>query len=105
MAYIAALHQGHSLGMPRSLKMAVKQGPPEEHLNSHKARYSRQTVMPMIYSFRNPLLLPLRADLIICGSHTKEYVTHTNTIDKVGDRMTRTIKVKKMKSVTPKTLS
>lgn len=58
-------------------------------------------LVPITYSFRNPLLLPLRADLMICGNHIKEYVTDTKTIDKVGDRITRTMKVKKMKSVTP----
>lgn len=48
----------------------------------------------------SPLLLPLRADLYICGSHIKEYVTLTNTIESVGESMTRTMNIRNMNSVT-----
>jgi hypothetical protein len=56
-------------------------------------------VVPIIYSFAKPLGRPRRAVLIICGSQIEEYVTATNIIDRVGESITRTISVKKMKRV------
>jgi hypothetical protein len=54
-----------------------------------------------MYSMVSPLDLPRRADLTICGSHIIEYVAATNINERTGDKMTRTMSVRKMKSVTP----
>lgn len=56
-------------------------------------------VVPIIYSFVKPLGRPRRAVLMICGSQIEEYVIATNIIDRVGESITRTISVKKMKRV------
>lgn len=55
----------------------------------------------MTYSLANPLVLPLRTDLTICGNHINEYETATNTIERVGERMTRIMNVRKMNRITP----
>ncbi len=69
--------------------------------NLHNAKYNRQAVVPMTYSLVNPLDLPRLTDLTICGNQIPEYVTATNMRDSVGDRITRTMKVKKINIVSP----
>lgn len=63
-------------------------------------RYKRQSVDPITYSVVSPLLLPRRTDLTICGSQMKEYVIAMKMMVSSGDRITRTIKVKKMTIIT-----
>jgi hypothetical protein len=59
----------------------------------------------MTYSLASPLVLPLRTDLTICGSHINEYETATNIIERVGERMTRTMNVRKTNNITPDKLN
>jgi hypothetical protein len=58
-------------------------------------------VVPAKYSKVNPLLLPLLADLHICGSQKEEYIVPTKNSVMDGERMTRTIKVKKINKANP----
>ena len=69
--------------------------------NLHKAKYSLQIVVPRRYSIVRPLLLPLRADLTICGIQKNEYMLPTNSSVIEGDTITRTIKDRNINMVSP----
>jgi hypothetical protein len=58
-------------------------------------------VVPTKYSKVNPLLLPLLADLQTCGSQNEEYIVPTNSKVIDGERMIRTMKVKKTNIASP----
>lgn len=68
--------------------------------NSQRTKNKRQNVDPITYSAVKPLLLPRRTDLTICGSQIEEYVMAMKMMVSSGDRMTRTIKVKKTTMMT-----
>lgn len=61
----------------------------------------RHAVVPRMYSLDKPLLRPRRTDLTICGSQMEEYVQATKSIERVGDRITRTMTDKKTSMATP----
>lgn len=50
----------------------------------------------------SPLLLPLLADLTICGIQKNEYIDPTNRRVMDGDTITRTMKERKMNIVSPR---
>jgi len=58
-------------------------------------------VVPKRYSAVSPLLLPLNTDLAICGSQKHEYIMTTKANASEGDKMTRTIRLSMMNSVSP----
>lgn len=99
------LHRGSTsstfLGhIRKSATETVSRQPEHTGRNSQRAVYNRQIVTPMIYSLLSPLVLPLLAERTIWGSQIMEYVAATKIIERVGDRITRTIRVRKTNSVT-----